>query len=522
MYIDSRTVEDGTVVDSEICIIGGGAAGITLARELANSSFRVVLIESGGFEFDEETADLAQAVNTGREYSHLPSSRLRFFGGTTNHWGGHCAPMSPLNFETRSWIPNSGWPISREDLDPYYKRAHEIIGLGAYNYDAEAIASALGMGLFPFDSSRVKTVVSRYNALRFGYHYKSELGEAKNLTTYLWGNVTNINRHTTNRNITDVNVRTLSGKEFRVRGRYFVLALGGIENPRILLLSKNVEVTGLGNTNDLVGRFFMEHIWYSSGRILSTRTEELLRFYGEEHPFGDIAVRGHIALPDELSRELNIPLFRAEILVRKPSIRNTDAAISAGYLRRRLKGLEWPEDLGNHLINVFLGLDDIFDHYIRSTGKFPPMYLIHNYVEQVPNQNSRITLLPEHDALGLHRPAVTWQLSELDKIGIKKAQEIIAKEVGRSGFGRMRLEMPEKEDILLEGADGGAHHMGTTRMHVNPHRGVVDENCRIHGLNNIYIAGSSVFPTAGYVNPTLTIVALAIRLADHLKAEIKT
>jgi hypothetical protein len=289
-----------------------------------------------------------------------------------------------------------------------------------------------------------------------------------------------------------------------------------------MLSSRDVQATGLGNANDLVGRFFMEHIWFASGRILSTGTEPLLRFYGAEHSFGNVKVRGHIALPDEVSRELRTPLFRAELSVRGPSIKNTDAAISAGYLRRRLIGLDWPEELGNHLINVLSGFDDLFDQFIGSERKFPAMYSIFNYVEQVPNQNSRITLTSERDALGLNRPAVNWQLSELDKIGIQKAQRVIAQEVGRSGFGRMRLEMPENEDIILEGADGGAHHMGTTRMHVNPRRGVVDETCRVHGIDNIYIAGSSVFPTAGYVNPTLTIVALAIRLADHLKAKIGT
>lgn len=522
MYIDSRSLDDGTVVDSDICIIGAGAAGITLARELANQPFRIVLIESGGFDFEDETDGLRRAVNTGRKYPRLPYSRLRYFGGTTNHWGGVCAPMRPLAFEHRPWIPNSGWPISRQDLDPYYIRAHDVIRLGSFDYDAERTASAMGMSLFPFDPSRVETVMSRNNALRFGSHYRRELDEAKNLTTYLWGNVVNINRHPANPYVTGVSVRTLSGKRFTVRARYFILATGGIENARMLLLSRDVEAVGLGNGNDLVGRFFMEHIWYLSGVIMRAGTEDLLQFYDPESFFGDVAVRGHIALPDELVRELQIPLFHAEIKARHPSVLNTNAGKSADAVRESLERWEWPENLGRHLVNILSGLDDIVGHYAGEKERFPALYLLGNYAEQIPNPDSRIGLVAERDPLGLNRANVHWQLSDLDKHGIQEAQNVIAAEVGRSGFGRMRIAMPEEEDLLLAGADGGAHHMGTTRMHHEPRRGVVDADCRIHGLSNVYIAGSSVFPTTGYINPTLTIVAMAIRLSDHLKARMNS
>ena len=266
----------------------------------------------------------------------------------------------------------------------------------------------------------------------------------------------------------------------------------------------------------------MEHILYTSGKIVSPGSLGVRRFYGAEHPFGDIAVRGHIAIPDAYIRELQIPFFRAELSIYAPSLSNTEAAASARVLRDSIKNAEWPENLDDHLVNVLSGIDDLYYHFTGSKEELPAIYSMHNYVEQVPNPDSRVSLAPERDALGLNRPAVDWRLSDLDKTGIKKAQDVIAHEVGRSGFGRMRLELPDSENTLLEGADGGAHHMGTTRMHADPRHGVVDENCRIHGLHNLYVAGSSVFPTVGYINPTLTIVALAIRLAEHLEAEIGT
>jgi choline dehydrogenase-like flavoprotein len=374
--------------------------------------------------------------------------------------------------------------------------------------------------LFPFDPSRVETVMSRYNALRFGPHYQQTLGNAENLTTYLWGNVVNINRHPTSPYVSDLSVRTLTGKNFTVRGRHFVLALGGIDNARMLLLSDDVEAAGLGNANDLVGRFFMEHISYTSGTIVQTSPQAPLDFYESKHSLGDVDVRGQIALPEDLVRELEIPEFRAELRIGSSFWRNSDV----GYFYKRwlksLSKLQWPDDLGSQLLSVVTDLDDVAGHLVAGTS--PVAYRLENNFEQIPNPGSRINLAVERDAFDLPRAAVHWRLSELDKIGIRKAHEVIASEVGRSGFGRMRIEMPDEEEIMLEGARGGAHHMGTTRMHIDPQQGVVDSECRVHGLGNLYIAGSSVFPTVGFINPTLTIVAMTIRLGDSIKLRMNT
>ena len=194
MYIDSRKITKNKIVESDICVIGAGPAGITLALEFINKSFRVCLLESGGFDYDSETEDLNQGIVVGRDYD-LVNSRARLFGGTTNTWGGHCVPIRPLNFETRDWIPYSGWPISRNHLDTYYKRAHEVHQIGEYNYDQIAIAKSLGLELFPFESKKVESTVSRYNAIDFGVEYKNTIGRVSNIDTYLYANVTSINMH---------------------------------------------------------------------------------------------------------------------------------------------------------------------------------------------------------------------------------------------------------------------------------------------------------------------------------------
>ncbi len=512
MYIDSRKLVPNQIVESDICIIGAGAAGITLGLELSKKPFRICLLESGGFNSDAETESLNHSINTGRNYD-LAGTRARYFGGSTNLWGGHCVPIRALNFEVRDWIPNSGWPFRRSDIHPYYKRAHEIHKIGPFEYDAAKIALSLDMELFPFDQNKVESVVSRYNDMSFGLAYRDSIGRASNIDTYLYANVTSINRCRGEDYIHDVSVRTLAGNSFSVRAKYYVLAAGGIENARLLLLSNNVQANGLGNQHDLVGRFFMEHIWYPSGAILPANQNSTFDIYCLEIPCGNReAIRCHVSLSEQLIRDHKIPDYRSEIGMRRVWPLSVN---SAKEIKKKLKNYEFPEALAEHLVNVMSDPGAVIDH-LSGRKKQLLMYRLLNFVEQVPNPDSYIGLSGEKDRLGLNKAMLNWRLSQIDKVGIRVAQRLIAAEVGRTNFGRMMIELTYDEDILLENATGAAHHMGTTRMDDNPKKGVVDRNCRIHGLKNIFIAGSSVFPSCGYSNPTLTIVALAIRTADHL------
>lgn len=512
MYIDSRRFKSNKLLETDVCIIGAGAAGITLALEFINKSFRVCLLESGGFEYDPETEVLNQGITVGRHYD-LVNTRARLFGGTTNLWGGHCVPFRSRDFDTRDWIPYSGWPISGNHLDPYYKRAHKIHKIGEYNYDTIAIAKSLEMELFPFDRNKVESTVSRYNALDFGVVYKDAIGRASNINTYLYANATSINRDPESDYIRDVSVMTLAGNKFSVRAKYFVLAAGGIENTRLLLLSNTVQKTGLGNEHGLVGRFFMEHFWYPNGVILPSMQGSTYELYVSERVYDkNCAVRFHISLPERATQQYKVPGYRSEIGTSKTA---PDSVVSAGIIRDKIKHFKFPDDLSQHIFKIISDPYPIIGH-LAGNKKLLHSYLLLNYVEQIPNPNSRIVLSDQKDKLGMNKVTLDWRLSKLDIHGIRTAQKLIAAEVGRTNFGRLRMELPEDEEVMREGGGGGAHHMGTTRMHIDPKKGVVDADCRVHGLKNLFIAGSSVFPSCGYSNPTLTIVALAIRLADHL------
>lgn len=518
-FFDSREFPADAVFDYDICIIGAGPAGISIAREFANSSTKVVVLESGGLWLEDDIEALNTLIVTGHDYPPV-GSRLRLFGGAANHWGGHCAPMTEGSLRKRDWIEYSGWPFGIEELNPYYERAHEVIEIGPYDYRSEPAAERLGLDLLPFDPKIVKSQVSRYHAQNFGPRYADELDAAANITVFLYATATSINLDEYKRSVSDVEVATLSGNRFNVRAKMFVVATGGIENARLLLLSDRDMPQGLGNQNDLVGRFFMDHIVYDNGLILPSNQElEAVKFYAQENYFeANYDVRGHLILSDAVLEKLRIPEYRVEL--------------QTGFSRRYFSSVRSSANFRRFLLSLdtdFVSLDDVLTilkdlrsplKYIAGDEGAPFVYGFMNHVEQTPNPDSRITLSDETDALGQRMTKLHWVMRDLDIEGIVKSQHVIAREVGRSEIGRMNVYLPDEIDLISTGVRGVKHHIGTTRMNPDPKLGVVDANCRIHGVENIFIAGSSVFPTAGYPNPTLTLTALAIRLSDHLKNEL--
>ena len=502
-FLDARKIDSGAI-EVDLCVVGAGAAGITIAREFANSNLRVCLLEAGGLSIDPAVNALSEIEDVGHSNGGVNASRLRYFGGTTNHWGGHCAPLEPDDFEKHDWIAYSGWPYSYNLLRPYYVRAHEVLRIGEFDYDPEKIGSALGVETFPFDRTRVMTTVSRYNAVRFGLTYGEELDRARNIQVVLYADVSAIlMEDSAGDRVDSLLAKSIAGNQFHVKARYFVIACGGIENARVLLLSNRQRSSGIGNHSGLVGRFFQDHLWYPSGYILPRTRNLWLRYYLGEQSYGNIGVRAHIAVPSDKVRELRIPKFRSEF---KP--------VSAAHrLERAIRNRVSIDDMFA-LMSDPVGIGTVAR--CRS-GAVPTGYQLENFVQQTPNPDSRVKLSAKKDPFDRPHPMLDWRLSRLDQEGVLKAQRLIAQEVGRSGFGRMRIEMVEGADDFLEDCLAGPHHMGTTRMDDDPARGVTDGNAKVHHTHNLYVAGGSLFPTCGWANPTLTIVATSIRLADHIK-----
>jgi choline dehydrogenase-like flavoprotein len=381
--------------------------------------------------------------------------------------------------------------------------------------------------LVPFAPDKLESLVWQYSPpTRFGEVYQAELERAENLDIVLHTNVVEIEASEAGSEVSALRLAALDAKRIEARARSYVLACGGLENPRLLLASNRQAPAGLGNAHGLVGRYFMEHPHVVAARAL-VADPALVRFY--DYDLRATPRRGHEALG---CIHLSAEAQRAGKLLNYDANVTVDTIGISGYaaLRRIWNSVERgesPQDLLGDLKTALFDIDDTFAgllgrfgvrDYQPSAGSFQ----LWSFAEQAPNPDSRVLLDSERDALGMPRIKLDWRLTELDRRSLLGAHEVLAEEFGRTGIGRIQIEawLQDLESPWSEELHGGYHPMGTTRMADDPKQGVVDRQCRVHGMANLYVAGSSVFPTGGSANPTLTIVALALRLAEHLKAEL--
>lgn len=511
MFVDARTVPDGSRVDADVCIIGAGAAGITVARELRAGPWRVALLESGGFAPDAVTQSLSAGSAPDQSYFPLDESRTRCFGGTTHQWAGECRPLEPLDFEERDWVPESGWPFRFGDLLPFYERAQSMCELGPFAYDA-ADWRSLGARLLALDAERVLTRTVHYSPpTRFGRTYRAEIGRAENVVAYLGANVVELETPAPPTRVSGVRVATVAGSAFRVTARIVVLAAGGIENARLLLMSNRVQTAGLGNGRDVVGRYFMEHLYLDRAATIDAPRGRIDELYTFGHRVAGRRVRGLLALAPQVQQRERLTNVCAVVDEDPPRV----APLSWGSLLDAVRD-------GRMRERVRAYVRTRTQRRVRAARRdgSADLHLVKHVMEQAPNRESRVVLGPDKDRLGCPRVVLHWRLGALDKRTAHRAHEILAEDLERSGIGRLASAIGREIDPWPSALRGGRHHMGTTRMHADPRRGVVDADGRVHGIANVYVAGSSVFPTVGSANPTLTIVALALRLADHVRRRL--
>ncbi|MFQ5417227.1 MAG: GMC oxidoreductase [Myxococcota bacterium] len=527
MLIDFRAVPADTRIEADVCVIGAGAAGITLALELHASNLEVCLLESGGVQFSPETQDLARGVSfqVGWPYQKLEATRIRTFGGTTTVWDGACVPCTGIDFEKRDWVPHSGWPITRASLDPYYTRAEAVCELGAGEYGAE-LWGRFGQPSDAFDRDKLDVRFWRYSPTRFGARYGDEIRRSKNIRLYLFANVTHLRANEAGSAIDEIEVETLDGNRGTVAARAYVLATGGIENARLLLNASDVEPAGLGNRHDLVGRYFMEHSYYQSGFLVSEDLERLMQRY-DHMQRGPLHVLAGVRLADSVQRRERT--LDCCSLLDDRFHRDNPGVIATRRILQDIRYGQMSPELGNKIYDILSNLDAVLMAGIGAAvhgdsrhyeEKGVPVF---TQAEQAPNPSNRVFLEPERDPLGLQRVSLDWRLGELDRRTIEVAVKQVGSEFARLGLGRVRIAdwtLEADDSGWRSGLHWGHHHMGTTRMSDDPKTGVVNADCRMHSVHNLYVASSSVFPTGGYANPTLTIVALAIRLADHLRSEL--
>ena len=536
MLIDARSLPDGEVLETDVVIAGAGLAGITLAREFIGLNFKVCLIESGGLEPDKETQSLYYGQNIGHPYYPLDSARARFFGGTSHYW--HCPmgnhrlgvrlrALDAIDFEKRDWVPRSGWPFLKSHLDPYYERANRVFQIDNGSNDAGTWENPVAAPRLPLDSKKVATTIFHFGQRKIFFEdYRKAIEQAGNIRICLYANVMEVETDENVCRVTALRVKTLAGNQCRVRAAIFVLALGGIETPRLLLLSRRFQSEGLGNRHDLVGRFFMEHPHLWSGFFIPNDP-------GILHKCGlyltraveDYAVMGKLTVSEEVLRKERILNYcvsiHPDLVPARDVAEHSRGAVATKELLSALRWQEWPSSFSEIITNMIkdpIGASEVIARRFKSQigiNDHRFAFRLNHMSEQAPDPQSRVTLSDERDSFGQNRVCLDWRLGELDIRTIVRAQEVIDAEMRRAGLGHVQIDL--KEGRAPGHLHGGWHHMGTTRMHEDAREGVVDPTCRVHGVSNLFVAGASVFPTGGYANPVLTTVALVLRLADHIR-----
>ena len=510
MHTDARTIDNNSIIQGDICIIGAGAAGISMALELLNTQHKVILLEGGGFEYDEQMQQLFAAKTTGQRYFPLKSIRLHQFGGTTGHWAGWCATFDAIDFKKRDWIPGSGWPIALEDVNPFYPRAQKYVEVGPEEFDlATWQKKDPSLIPFPLDENKVWSKMWEFSPpTRFGTTYKDAIVNANNIHLYTYANVVDITANENASAIKEVVIKNHAGKQHTVKAKNFILACCSIQNARILLAANKQAPKGLGNDSDHVGRYFMEHLEIKTSSLWLADPADIKLY---KMDFGTTKARAELAISEQMQTEHRIL--------------NGTCSLSPLELATNQKSF----------IEIWQDEKDAMDKTIEKSSKEVKAakldvpkgfkaYQLFARMEQAPHANSRVTLDSENDALGMPRAKLNWELTSLEKNSLRTISTLIGREVGRASMGRVKLYeylQDEKDESWPSFAGGGWHHMGTTRMSSDAKDGVVDANCKVHGISNLYIAGASVYVTAGAVNPTLTLIALTIRLADHLKGKMK-
>lgn len=511
MHIDARYLENNSLIEGDICIIGAGTAGISIALDWIDTPYKVILLEGGGFEYDDQIQNLNKGASTGQKYFPLQSSRLRYFGGTTGHWAGMCAPFDAIDFKKREYVPHSGWPMDRKDLDPFYARANKTLKLGPYPYDYEYWKKKLpNLNPFPLDENVVWNKMWQFSQARFGTLYKDAIVNAKNVHLYTYANAVNILTDENVSSFKEVIVKNHAGKTHRVKAKHCIMACGTIQNTRLLLASDSQAKQGLGNDNDIVGRYFMEHLEIASAELWLLKpfpTDLYTWTKGVTKASAELAITEKMQIKHQI-------------------LNGTASLMSLAYGRNQKPRIEtWQEeDPRKAAQRMRENWDTAYRKAKReNSGSVSRAFLLNTRIEQTPNPNSRITLGNEKDGLGVPRANLHWQLTGMDKQSIRKIYHLIGQQIGIAGIGRLKLMEYLRDDndtTWPEGTNGGWHHMGTTRMSDDPKSGVVNVNCQVHGVSNLFVAGAACYATSGASNPTLTLVALSLRLSDFVKKQL--
>ena len=519
---------------SDLCIVGAGAAGLTLAAALSHTRTKIVILEAGG----PKRSALAQAFYQGEVSGNHPAAhefRVRALGGTSTIWGGGCVPLDPMDFMHRPWVPESGWPMEYSHILPFYRQALDAAEAGAFAFDAPSPL------IDSVDGEAFRTSLERFSRpTNFWKRWRPILKKSENIRVVLNAAAIDIRLKADGRNVDHILAAAPDGRRFRVRALNFVLAVGGLETARLLLASNKDHCCGVGNQSGWVGRGYMCHTAAVEGVVTLAGGQQSARF-GHERDGDGVYYRRRLLLTERAQRDrriLNLA-FRLRPLEESDPIHG-DAILSSLHLAKALfcrgrkcksHAHERPPDTRGHLSNIIghpmraagaVGMT-VWQRYLGSR-KAPGVafrsaqncYALEFNGEQAVNPDSRVSLGAAQDRFGMLRLRIDWRSSSIDIETIKHAYKMLADRFRETRAGRLDYSADRLVDRVKAAGAYGGHHIGTARMSKHPNGGVVNAKGAVHGFRNLYICGAATMPTSGQANPTLTVLALAYQLAAHL------
>jgi choline dehydrogenase-like flavoprotein len=508
--LQSRPELDGI---ADICIVGAGAAGIVLAVELARRNKKIFLLEAGGAEIEEPSQEPYQSEIIGLPHSGIHTGRFRAKGGTTTKWGGQILELGSIDFEPRPGIEGSGWPFPKSELIPYYERALELEGLSKVTRQDSAVWREIGESEPQLQN--LEPYFSRWcPEPNFARLHGNVLENHPGIDLWLHANA--IEPIIEGESMRGLRCRTLSGIETVFRANHFVFCLGAIESSRFFLQPRS---SGLPwNQSGLLGKHFQDHIDCNVA-VVEPLHQKLFH-----QIFDNVFSRGFkyhpkLHLSPSLQAERNTLNVAATMMfVSEADETGAQLKTTAKNLLRGRASQVHKKDLAFAARNLPLLARQIIRYGLNHRAYNPSdaQIFLRVHCEQEPASRSSITLSGARDSLGLLRARLDWQISERELATIREFLHVA--KLSLSGLANLvpDQDLLSGDPVFLTRCDDSNHHMGGMRMSPNPDSGVVDANLRLHGLTNTYICSSAVFPTSGFSNPTHTLLALAVRLADHL------
>ncbi len=484
MFKDLKNFSSNSILRYDICIVGTGPAGLSVAKQLLGTDLKIAILESGGLEPEPEYQELNVGINSGPSYLSLDSSRLRCFGGAGKIWAGHCAPFKKDDFEKKSFSSLSGWPITLDDLKVYYMQAAEMLGISYQKfYNKDLLGNTFkekSFKKFNRNNSFLTTEVYQFSTSEnkdFAEKYKIEFETSKNTDVIFHSTATELNLAKNGIDVDSLSISDLNGNSALVKAKIFVLACGALENPRILLTSNKYYKRGIGNNSGFVGSCFMSHPGIENvAEILKTEKKSCIDKYLKKKKY-------KVSYTTSLKERLESKILRHNL---------------------SMKDINDPND---QIFSQKNNCDPIPEKWNLSVG-----------LEQPPRVTNNLKLSNIKDTLGMPKIDMYWDnLSKIEKDTVIKSVKIMARELGVIGAGKIRFKKELLNGNSFNFNDPINHHIGTTRMSDDPQTGVVDKNCKVFGISNLYITSSSVFTTSSIVNPTFTIIALSLRLGKYIK-----